>query len=115
MNVTPVSRRQLEGIVGDRNAPQKHRQNHPATAVGCGTTEIMRRSGKAKPVVWRWRKRFMREGVAGLTRDRRENPATRSCHRPPYSSDRSGTWFAAGTSHELMGRMLATAAGVSLR
>jgi hypothetical protein len=27
----------------------------------------MRRSGKAKPVVWRWQERFMQEGVAGLT------------------------------------------------
>jgi hypothetical protein len=25
-----------------------------ATVDGCGTTEIMRRSGKSKPVVWTW-------------------------------------------------------------
>jgi transposase len=34
-----------------------------ATAEGCGTAEIMRRSGKSKPVVWRWQARFMAEGV----------------------------------------------------
>jgi hypothetical protein len=36
----------------------------------CGTAEIMRQSGNAKPVVWRWQARFMAEGVAGLTRDK---------------------------------------------
>ena len=35
-----------------------------------GTAEIMRRSGKAKPVVWTWQARFMAEGVAGLLRDK---------------------------------------------
>jgi hypothetical protein len=34
----------------------------------------MRRSGKAKPVVWRWQARFMVEGVAGLTRDKTRKP-----------------------------------------
>jgi len=70
VNVTPEDRRRLEAIVGDRNAPQKHVWRAKiilATADGCGTAEIMRRSGKAKPVVWRWQERFMREGVAGLT------------------------------------------------
>jgi hypothetical protein len=70
VEVTPKDRRQLEAIVGDRNAPQKHVWRAKiilATADGCGTAEIMRRSGKAKPVVWRWQERFMREGLAGLT------------------------------------------------
>jgi hypothetical protein len=49
-----------------------------ASADGCGTAEIMRRSGKAKPVVWRWQARFMAEGVAGLTRDK-----TRKSGKPP--------------------------------
>jgi hypothetical protein len=34
----------------------------------------MRRSGKGKPVVWRWQARFMAEGVAGLTRDKTRKP-----------------------------------------
>jgi hypothetical protein len=73
VNVTPEDRRRLEAIIGDRNAPQKHVWRAKiilATADGCGTSEIMRRSGKAKPVVWRWQARFMAEGVAGLTRDK---------------------------------------------
>src|SRR5262247_1216389 len=77
VNVTPGDRRRLEAIVGDRNAPQKHVWRAKiilATADGCGTAEIMRRSGKAKPVVWRWQERFMREGVAGLLRDKTRKP-----------------------------------------
>ena len=57
VNVTRADRRRLEAIVADRSAPQKHvwRANIIlATADGYGTAEIMRRSGKSKPVVWRW-------------------------------------------------------------
>ncbi|MGA8601278.1 MAG: helix-turn-helix domain-containing protein, partial [Beijerinckiaceae bacterium] len=71
VNVTRADRRRLEAIILDRGAPQKHvwrAQIILATADGCGTTEIIRRSGKAKPVVWRWQERFMREGVDGLLR-----------------------------------------------
>ena len=45
-----------------------------ASADGCDTAEIMRRPGKAKPVVWRRQARFMAEGVAGLTRDKMRKP-----------------------------------------
>jgi Homeodomain-like domain len=41
-----------------------------ATADGCSTAEITRRSGKSKPVVWIWQARFMSEGVEGLMRDK---------------------------------------------
>ena len=56
VQVTPDDRRRLEAIVSDRNALQKHvwrAKTILAMADGCGTSEIMRRSGKAKPVVWR--------------------------------------------------------------
>ena len=69
----------------DRSAPQKHvwRANIIlATADGCGTAEIMRRSGKSKPVVWRWQARFMAEGVEGLTRDKTRRPG-----KQPLSTD----------------------------
>ena len=81
VNVTPVDRHRLEAIVVDRCAPQKHvwcAQIILATADGCGTAEIMRQSGKAKPVVWRWQARFMEEGVDGLLRDK-----TRKQGKPP--------------------------------
>ena len=50
------------------------------TADGLGTGEIMRRTGKSKPCVWRWQERFMREGVAGLLRDK-----TRPSRIPPLA------------------------------
>jgi hypothetical protein len=54
VKVTPEDRRRLAAVAADRNAPQKHvwRANIIlATADGCGTAEIMRRSGRSKPVV----------------------------------------------------------------
>ena len=75
--VTPEDRLRLEAIVGDRNAKQKHVKRAKvilATADGCGTNEIMRRSELSKPVVWRWQERFMREGIEGLLRDKTRKP-----------------------------------------
>ena len=77
VNVARADRRRLEAIIVDRSAPQKHVWRATiilATAEGCGTAEIMRRSGKSKPVVWRWQARFMAEGVEGLTRDKTRTP-----------------------------------------
>ena len=81
VKVAPDDRRRLEAIVSDRNALQKHvwrAKTILAMADGCGTSEIMRRSGKAKPVVWRWQARFMAEAT------RRANPASRRCRRPRW-------------------------------
>ena len=119
MTVTPTERRRLEAIVRDRSAPQKHVWRAKiilATADGCGTAEIMRRSGKSKPVVWRWQARFMAEGIAGLTRDKTRKPG-----KPPLSAAtvQRVVDLALGpppgeTTH-WTGRTLAKAAGVSLR
>src|SRR4051812_36139961 len=38
------------------------------------TGEIVRRTGKSKPCVWRWQARFAAEGVPGLLRDRTRPP-----------------------------------------
>jgi hypothetical protein len=71
VNVTQADRHRREAIIADRSAP--HRNVFIlATADGCGTAEIMCRSGKSKPVVWRWQARFMTEGVDGLSRDKRK-------------------------------------------
>ena len=89
VNVTWADRRRLEAIVSDRGAPQKHvwrAQIILATADGCGTAEIMRRSGKAKPVVWTWQARFMAEGVDGLLRDKTRKPG--KAPRPIQKSGR---------------------------
>src|SRR3979411_923991 len=77
VNVTRADRLRLEAIVADRHAPQKHVwRGHVflASADGCGTAEIMRRSGKSKPVVWTWQARFMAEGVEGLLCDKTRKP-----------------------------------------
>src|SRR6266436_4557621 len=119
VNVTPQDRRQLEAIIGDRNAPQKHVWRAKiilATADGCGTAEIMRRSGKAKPVVWRWQARFMAEGVAGLTRDKTRKPG-----KPPLATAtvQKVIDLVTGPPPEdathWTGRMLAKVVGISLR
>ena len=119
VKVTRADRRRLEAIVSDRSAPQKHvwrAQIILATADGCGTTEIIRRSGKAKPVVWRWQARFMAEGVDGLLRDKTRPPG-----KPPLPADTvrkvielvSGP--PTGAASHWTGRMLAKAVGISLR
>jgi transposase len=80
VTVTRKDRRRLEAIVADRNAPQKHAARARvilATADGCGTNEVMRRSGLSKPVVWRWQERYMHEGVDGLLRDKTRKPGKR--------------------------------------
>ncbi|MDQ0474842.1 IS630 family transposase [Labrys wisconsinensis] len=117
--VTSEDRRRLEAIVSDRNTPQKHvwrAQIILATAEGCGTFEIMRRSGRSKPVVWRWQARFMAEGVDGLLRDKTRPPG-----KPPLPPDTVQRVVdlvlgpPPGETTHWTGRMLATAAGVSLR
>src|ERR1700693_1129061 len=95
--VTRDDRRRLEAIVADRSAPQKHVWRALiilATADGCGTTEIMRRSGKSKPVVWRWQARFMAEGVAGVMRDKTRKPGKKPL---PAATVQRGGDLALGT------------------
>ena len=77
IEVSAADRGRLERVVADRNSPQKHVWRARiilATAAGCGTAAIMRRAEVSKPCVWRWQERFMREGVAGLVRERTRKP-----------------------------------------
>jgi transposase len=119
VEVTPEDRVRLERIVGDRNTPQKHSARARvilATAEGCGTLEIVRRSGLSKPVVWRWQERFMHEGVAGLLRDKTRPPG-----KPPLPAETVkrvvDLTLAAppGETTHWTGRAMAEATGVSLR
>jgi transposase len=119
VNVTRADRGRLEAIISDRSAPQKHVWRAAiilATADGCGTTEIMRRSGKSKPVVWRWQARFMAEGVEGLTRDKTRKPGKKPL---PATTVQNVVDLALGPppgeATHWTGRMLAKSAGVSLR
>ena len=86
VSVTPKDRFRLEAIIADGNTPQKHVKRARvilATAEGCGTNEVMRRSGLSKPVVWRWQERFMHEGVDGLVCDKTRKPG-----RAPLTSEK---------------------------
>ena len=85
VEVTAADRARLEAVVADRNGPQKHvwrARIALLTAEGCGTSEIMRRAGKAKTAVWRWQERFMQAGVDGLLRDK-----TRPSRIPPLAPE----------------------------
>jgi hypothetical protein len=76
IEVSTADRARLEAVVADRNSPQKHVWRAGiilATADGFGTAEIMRRTGKSKPCVWRWQERFtvrrMIEGTIAAYRE----------------------------------------------
>ena len=119
IEMSATDRDRLERIVADRNSPQKHVWRARiilATAQGCGTAEIMRRAEVAKPCVWRWQERFMREGVAGLVRDK-----TRKLGLPPLPPTVVDRVVALtfgdppGETTHWTGRAMAAASGVSLR
>ncbi len=119
VEVSAADRARLEAVVADRNSRQKHVWRARivlATADGCGTAEIMRRTGKSKPCVWRWQERFMREGVPGLLRDRTRKPGIPPL--PAATVDRVVELTLAeppGESTHWTGRMMAKMTGVSLR
>ncbi len=73
LDVGPSNRARLEALIADRNTATKvvwRVRIVLATADGHGTNEIMRRTGKPKPTVWRWQERYIGEGVDGLLRDK---------------------------------------------
>jgi transposase len=83
--VSPANRARLERLVVDRNTPRKvvwRADIVLATADGLGTMAIMRRTGKSKPCVWRWQKRFIEAGVDGLLRDK-----TRPGRKKPLAAE----------------------------
>jgi transposase len=85
ITVKPSDRKRLKAILEDRNAAQKHVWRAEIvllTDEGLGTNEIMRRTGTSKRCVWRWRERFMEEGVEGLLRDK-----TRPSRIPPLGPE----------------------------
>src|SRR3954466_14103633 len=76
-----ADRSALQTVVANRNSPQKHAWRAKIVLLSAdryGTAEIMRRTGKAKTVIWRWQERFAAEGIAGLWRDK-----TRPSRIPP--------------------------------
>ena len=119
IEVSAADCERLAAVVADRNSPQKHVWRARivlATAEGCGTAEIMRRAGVSKPCVWRWQERFMREGVAGLLREKTRKPGL-----PPLAPALVEQVVALtlneppGETTHWTGRAMAAASGVSLR
>ena len=71
--MSPTNRLALNAIINNRNSSSKtvwRAEIVLATADGYGTNEIIRRTGKSKPTVWRWQERYIEEGIAGLLRDK---------------------------------------------
>ena len=61
IQLSAADRKELEAVVANRNSPQKHVWRAKIvllTADGHGTAEIMRATGKAKTVIWRWQEQF---------------------------------------------------------
>src|SRR5215813_11195097 len=119
IEVSAAERERLVAVVADRNSSQKHAWRARiilATAEGCGTAEIMRRAGVSKPCVWRWQERFMRNGVAGLLREKTRKPGL-----PPLPAALVERVVALTLSEppseatHWTGRAMAAATGVSLR
>jgi transposase len=84
IELSAEDRARLEGFVADRNTPQKlvwRSRIVLLTAAGVGTMSIVRALGKSKPTVWRWQRRFVVQGIAGLERD-----ATRPGRKPPLAA-----------------------------
>ena len=77
VELSDEDRERLEGIISNPRSLRKHVWRariilEPGS--GCGLTETMRRTGKAKATVWRWRDRFLEEGVDGLLHDATRPP-----------------------------------------
>jgi transposase len=118
IQLSAADRKELEAVVANRNSPQKHVWRAKIvllTADGHGTAEVMRATGKAKTVIWRWQERFGEEGVAGLWRDK-----TRPSRIPPLGpevAERIVALTLAGpppTASHWTGAAMAKAAGISV-
>ena len=118
IRLSAAERNELEAVVANRNSPQKHVWRAKIvllTADAHGTAEIMRATGKAKTVIWRWQERFQDEGAAGLWRDK-----TRPSRIPPLGSEVAERVVAltlAGpppTASHWTGSAMAKAAGISV-
>jgi len=118
IQLSAVDRSALEAVVANRNSAQKHVWRAKIvlmTAEGYGTAEIMRATGKAKTVIWRWQERFRDDGAAGLWRDK-----TRRSRIPPLSpavAERVVAMTLAGpppAASHWTGAAMAKAAGISV-
>ena len=120
VRLNPEDRERLETVVIDRKSSQKHVWRAKIvllTAGGLGTHEIMRRTGKSKPCVWRWQERFMTDGVDGLLRDKTRPPGkppvpaaivTEVVKKTLYETPPEATHWTARAMAKTMGLALST-------
>src|SRR5260370_36270362 len=90
IQLSAIDRSALEAVVANRNSAQKHVWRAKIvllTIDGHGTADIMRATGKAKTVIWRWQERFRDKGAAGPWRDK-----TRPPRHPPLRLQRPNRW-----------------------
>jgi transposase len=77
ITISAEQRVALEQLVADGNAPAKvvwRARIVLASADGESVKAVARATGKSKPCVWRWQRRFAEDGVEGLTRDKTRPP-----------------------------------------
>jgi len=118
IQLSAIDRSALEAVVANRNSAQKHVWRAKIvlmTADSYGTAEIMRATGKAKTVIWRWQERFRDEGAAGLWRDKTR--PSRIAPLGPEVAERVVALTLAGpppTASHWTGSAMAKAAGISV-
>ena len=118
IQLSALDRSALEAVVANRNSAQKHVWRAKIvlmTADSYGTAEIMRATGKAKTVIWRWQERFRDEGAAGLWRDKTR--PSRIAPLGPEVAERVVALTLAGpppTASHWTGSAMAKAAGISV-
>ena len=112
-------RTRLAAIIDDRNRPQKHVQRAKIVLLSAErlpVLEVARRTDASRPAVWRWQQRFAEAGAEGLLRDKTRKPG-----KPPLPAATVAMILALpcgeppGQATHWTGRMVARAAGVSLR
>ena len=117
--VSAEDRRRLTAILGDRNRLQKHVARARIVLLSADRRDVAavaREAGISRPAVWRWQRRYAEAGVNGLLRDKTRKPGKAplgdavahrvvalTCGEPP------------GEATHWTGRMMAKAAGISLR
>jgi transposase len=118
IQLSAAERRELEAVMANRNSPQKHVWRAKIvllTADGRSTAEIMRATGKAKTVIWRWQERFGDDGAAGLWRDKTR--PSRIAPLSPEVAERVVALTLAGpppAASHWTGSAMAKAAGISV-
>ena len=117
--VSAEDRERLAAVLADRNRPQKHVARARvilASAERLDVAEVARRAGLSRPAVWRWQLRFAEAGVDGLVRDRTRKPGKPAT---PAATVRAVVALTCGAppgeATHWTGRMMAKAAGLSLR